>query len=174
MSTAWRRSSGWQRGGSPPEAMERGTQRHLDHALPRRLHLRLAHDLQAARDRLDARVSAGAHGVGTQEERGEAARLPRSCGLLDLEVETSRARTSAGGPELRGRLSATRHQPGDRALREVEAQLEELAVDSGRAAERVGERHLLDEGSQSWKTFLENHVADLASVDFFVVPTVTF
>jgi putative transposase len=28
--------------------------------------------------------------------------------------------------------------------------------------------------SQSWKTFLENHFADLASVDFFVVPTVTF
>lgn len=28
--------------------------------------------------------------------------------------------------------------------------------------------------SQSWKSFLENHVAGLASVDFFVVPTVTF
>ncbi len=28
--------------------------------------------------------------------------------------------------------------------------------------------------SQTWRTFLENHVADLASVDFFVVPTVTF
>src|SRR5260370_33672277 len=51
-------------------------------------------------------------------------------------------------PRLRGRLSTTRHQPGDRALRDVEAQLEELAVDSGRAPERVGERHLLDEGSQ--------------------------
>ncbi len=28
--------------------------------------------------------------------------------------------------------------------------------------------------SQSWKTFLANHVADLASVDFLVVPTATF
>ena len=28
--------------------------------------------------------------------------------------------------------------------------------------------------SQSWRTFLQNHVADLVSVDFFVVPTVTF
>ncbi len=28
--------------------------------------------------------------------------------------------------------------------------------------------------SQSWKTFLANHVADLAAVDFLVVPTVTF
>jgi putative transposase len=28
--------------------------------------------------------------------------------------------------------------------------------------------------SQTWRTFLENHVKQLASVDFFVVPTVTF
>ena len=28
--------------------------------------------------------------------------------------------------------------------------------------------------SQTWRTFLQNHVADLVSVDFFVVPTATF
>src|SRR6266849_7909636 len=28
--------------------------------------------------------------------------------------------------------------------------------------------------SQTWRTFLQNHVAGLASVDFFTVPTVTF
>ena len=28
--------------------------------------------------------------------------------------------------------------------------------------------------SQTWRTFLENHVADLVSVDFFVVPTAMF
>jgi putative transposase len=28
--------------------------------------------------------------------------------------------------------------------------------------------------SQSWKTFLKNHAGSLASMDFFVVPTVTF
>lgn len=28
--------------------------------------------------------------------------------------------------------------------------------------------------SQSWRTFLDNHARDLASVDFFTVPTVTF
>jgi hypothetical protein len=28
--------------------------------------------------------------------------------------------------------------------------------------------------SQPWRTFLENHVNQLVSVDFFVVPTVTF
>jgi len=28
--------------------------------------------------------------------------------------------------------------------------------------------------SQTWRTFLENHVKQLVSVDFFVVPTVNF
>jgi len=28
--------------------------------------------------------------------------------------------------------------------------------------------------SQNWKAFLDNHVGDLASIDFFTVPTVTF
>jgi len=28
--------------------------------------------------------------------------------------------------------------------------------------------------SQTWRTFLDNHVKDIASMDFFVVPTVTF
>ena len=28
--------------------------------------------------------------------------------------------------------------------------------------------------SQSWRTFLTNHVGELVSMDFFVVPTVTF
>jgi len=27
--------------------------------------------------------------------------------------------------------------------------------------------------SQTWRTFLQNHLADLVSVDFFVVPTAT-
>src|SRR5436853_6993568 len=28
--------------------------------------------------------------------------------------------------------------------------------------------------SQTWRTFLENHIADLVSIDFFLVPTATF
>ena len=28
--------------------------------------------------------------------------------------------------------------------------------------------------SQTWRTFLDNHMKDLVSIDFFVVPTVTF
>ena len=30
------------------------------------------------------------------------------------------------------------------------------------------------EHAQTWRTFLQNHVLDLVSVDFFVVPTATF
>ena len=29
-------------------------------------------------------------------------------------------------------------------------------------------------GSPTWRTFLRNHVRDLVSVDFFIVPTITF
>jgi len=28
--------------------------------------------------------------------------------------------------------------------------------------------------SQTWRTFLENHVKEIAAIDFFTVPTVTF
>ncbi len=28
--------------------------------------------------------------------------------------------------------------------------------------------------SQTWRSFLDNHLADLASIDFFTVPTATF
>ncbi len=28
--------------------------------------------------------------------------------------------------------------------------------------------------SQTWRTFLKNHMQDLVSADFFVVPTITF
>ena len=28
--------------------------------------------------------------------------------------------------------------------------------------------------SQTWRTFLENHISDIAAIDFFVVPTLTF
>src|SRR2546422_2851704 len=48
-------------------------------------------------------------------------------------------------PGLRGWLRATRHEPGNGALREVEPELEQLAVDARCAPERVGQRHGADE-----------------------------
>jgi hypothetical protein len=44
-------------------------------------------------------------------------------------------------PGLRGWLRATRHEPGNSSLRDVEPELEQLAVDTRRAPERIGERH---------------------------------
>ena len=44
-------------------------------------------------------------------------------------------------PGLRGRFRATRHQPGTRALRDLEAELEQLAVNARRAPERIRQRH---------------------------------
>ncbi len=35
-------------------------------------------------------------------------------------------------------------------------------------------RHRAGPPTQTWKTFLKNHMADTAAIDFFVVPTVTF
>ena len=53
-----------------------------------------------------------------------------------------------GPPRLRRRVSPTLHEPGDRPLRDGETELEDLAMDPGRAPERVGVRHLPDQGTQ--------------------------
>src|SRR5216684_2509938 len=48
-------------------------------------------------------------------------------------------------PGLRGRFPATRHEPGDAALRDVEPDLEQLAVDARCPPERIRQRHGADE-----------------------------
>ena len=51
-----------------------------------------------------------------------------------------------GPPRLRGRLAwLRRHESGHAALADVDAELEQLAVDSGRAPAHVGLGHLSDE-----------------------------
>src|SRR5467141_5219821 len=44
-------------------------------------------------------------------------------------------------PRLRGWFRATRHEPGDASLRDVESELEQFAVDAWRAPEGIRERH---------------------------------
>src|SRR5260370_41672723 len=44
-------------------------------------------------------------------------------------------------PGLRRGLRATRHEPGNGALRDVEAELEQLAVNARRAPDRIRQRH---------------------------------
>ena len=46
-----------------------------------------------------------------------------------------------GSPSLRRRLRVTRDETGNSPLRDVEPELEQLAVDARRAPERIGERH---------------------------------
>ena len=45
---------------------------------------------------------------------------------------------------------------------------------SERTVSRLMPRRSPGRSSQSWRTFLTNHVGELVSMDFFVVPTVTF
>ncbi len=53
----------------------------------------------------------------------------------------------------------------------------ELALLDHDVAERTVAKYMVRTGkppSQTWRTFLDNHVPDLVAVDFFTVPTATF
>jgi hypothetical protein len=56
----------------------------------------------------------------------------------------------------------------------IHGELLKLGIDIGEA--RVGKYMVRGRKppSQTWRTFLENHVAQLVSVDFFTVPTIRF
>ena len=56
----------------------------------------------------------------------------------------------------------------------IHGELQKLGIDVSQAtvAKYLGRR--TGPPSQSWRTFLANHVAELASIDFFTVPTATF
>ncbi len=57
----------------------------------------------------------------------------------------------------------------------IHGELQKLGIDVAQAtvAKYLG-RRAGPPPSQSWRTFLTNHVSDLASIDFFTVPTATF
>ena len=56
----------------------------------------------------------------------------------------------------------------------IHGELRKLAIEiSQRTVSRLMPRRSKPP-SQTWRTFLENHVGEIASVDFFVVPTVSF
>ena len=56
----------------------------------------------------------------------------------------------------------------------IHGELQKLGIDVSQAtvAKYLGRRR--GPPSQSWRTFLTNHVSQLASIDFFTVPTATF
>jgi len=69
---------------------------------------------------------------------------PKGRGRHDEEVdgdEFSEVVLEKRAPSLRRYLRATRHEPGNGALRDVEAELEKFAVNAWRAPEWIRERH---------------------------------
>jgi hypothetical protein len=87
--------------------------------------------------------------------RGRTGRPPVGSELADLVRTMALANPLWGAPRIHGELL-------------------KLGLDiSQRTVARLMPRRPKPP-SQTWRTFLQNHLADLVSVDFFVVPTATF
>ena len=55
--------------------------------------------------------------------------------------------------------------------------VDELALLGVHVAKSTVEKYMIKDGrprSHTWRTFIDNHIKDIAAVDFFTVPTVTF
>jgi len=67
----------------------------------------------------------------------------------------------------------TRHL--EPCLRLVHGELLKLGIDiSERTVSRFMPPKVRKPPSQTWRTFLDNHIGSLISIDFFTVPTATF
>jgi len=76
--------------------------------------------------------------------------------------------------ELRGLIRRMcRENPSWGAPR-VHGELLKLGIDIGETSVRQYMVRCRKPPSQTWRTFLENHVAQLVSIDFFTVPTIRF
>src|SRR5256885_15370330 len=90
-----------------------------------------------------------------ESRRGGTGRPPIDCQVAKLVRTMALANHLWGAPRIHGELL-------------------KLGLDiSQRTVGRLMPRRVKPP-SQTWRTFLQNHVLDLVSVDFFVVPTVTF
>ena len=56
----------------------------------------------------------------------------------------------------------------------IHGELLKLGIDIGETSVSKYMVRFLQPPSQTWRTFLKNHVAQLVSVDFFTVPTICF
>jgi putative transposase len=56
----------------------------------------------------------------------------------------------------------------------IQAELHKLGIDVSDATVRRYRPSGLRSPSQTWRSFLENHLTDIAAMDFFIVPTATF
>jgi len=74
------------------------------------------------------------------EQDHEHVEHPEGRGWHDEEIdrdEVGQVVMEERSPGLRGRFRATRHEPGDAALRDAEPDLEQLAVDARCPPERI-------------------------------------
>ena len=87
--------------------------------------------------------------------RRSVGRPPIDRGIRKLIQEMQSANIGWGAPRIHGELL------------KLGIEISQATVSKYMASTRK-------QPSQTWRTFLENHVADLASIDFFTVPTATF
>ncbi|MCP4006905.1 MAG: transposase family protein [bacterium] len=90
------------------------------------------------------------------KSRAKPGRPPISREVINLIRRLSRENVLWGAPRIRDELALLGHMV-------AESTVAKYMVKRPRAGD-----------GQSWRTFLDNHMADTAACDFFVVPTLTF
>ena len=95
---------------------------------------------------------------------------------LVLEVEKQESRTRKASARLRSSGTDSKNEPGESALGSAAYPwgLLKLGIEVSQATVAKYMARQRKPPSQTWRTFLNNHVRQLVSTDFFVVPTVTF
>jgi transposase InsO family protein len=90
-----------------------------------------------------------------KSQRRGAGRPPIDTEISKLILEMQSANVGWGAPRIHGELL-------------------KLGIEISQATVSKYMAHQRKQPSQTWRTFLDNHVTDLASIDFFTVPTATF
>ena len=90
-----------------------------------------------------------------------------------IKTESPFSRPARDGPEIRRLIERmVSANPLWRAPR-IHGELKMLGISNLRAHRLAHSRTLRRPPSQTWKTFLHNHLGQTVSMDFFTVPTVT-
>lgn len=76
--------------------------------------------------------------------------------------------------EVRELIRAMSHENPLWGAPKIHGELLKLGIDIGETSVSKYMARRRTPPSQTWKTFLENHVGSMVSVDFFTVPTIRF
>jgi transposase InsO family protein len=90
-----------------------------------------------------------------KSQRRSAGRPPVATEIRKLILEMQSANVGWGAPRIHGELLKLG-----------------IEISQATVSKYMARQH--KPSSQGWRTFLDNHVTDLASIDFFTVPTATF